>query len=692
MAAAALVSSVLSGQAFADVATIESASEGVGGPTFVESWGCGEPATTNPKATKTGWLSDSELLRGPRADFFGRTVGQIRDVLVPWEIPMSGGTTRLVHVRALPAFQQVTANLAAEQAKGNWYAVRGWHSYGFTPRTIAGRTRISFHTFGNAMDINSTTNPYRADGVLVTDMPTWFVQAWQDAGFCWGGDWQSVKDPMHFSWMGPAFTPGYNQELLSYPPLTAQADFTTRAQTTSTEFGVVGADHRTIADGNGNGVRDIYNVRDGNGGVIVEYSRSDKANEWCAVSRLFAPDVSVAGREVVLGDFYGKGRNDLWFLDDSGATLEVEIVDRAAGYEESVVLQTAIPVGSDDTYLAGDYNRDGRMDLFVIRSVGSVTRVEVWSGATLFLIPLKDTDTGLGDTQGWSFSLDDRDLDRRPDLVAAHKVGNALQLLILTYANGYVGTPENIVIASDLVIADLAFGDYDGDGRGDAWIYGVDGTLEVYLGNTQLDGTNYTSWFLDPGFTCDADALPYNFEGTFRDDDDSIHVASIEYVAAAGITVGCNPPYGDEFCPTSNVTRGAMAAFLVRALNLPATSEDFFTDDNESIFQDDINRIAAAGITLGCNPPTNDNFCPNAPVTRGQMAAFLVRAFALHDPGVGNFFNDDDGSVFEGSIDRLRVAGITSGCNPPANDRFCPGRNIPREEMAAFLHRALTSG
>ena len=35
-----------------------------------------------------------------------------------------------------------------------------------------------------------------------------------------------------------------------------------------------------------------------------------------------------------------------------------------------------------------------------------------------------------------------------------------------------------------------------------------------------------------------------------------------------------------------------------------------------------INQIAAAGITLGCG---GTNYCPNEPVTRGQMAAFLVR-------------------------------------------------------------------
>ena len=40
----------------------------------------------------------------------------------------------------------------------------------------------------------------------------------------------------------------------------------------------------------------------------------------------------------------------------------------------------------------------------------------------------------------------------------------------------------------------------------------------------------------------------------------------------------------------------------------------------------DVAWIAAAGITRGCNPPDNDLFCPTDPVTRQQMAAFLTRA------------------------------------------------------------------
>ena len=129
------------------------------------------------------------------------------------------------------------------------------------------------------------------------------------------------------------------------------------------------------------------------------------------------------------------------------------------------------------------------------------------------------------------------------------------------------------------------------------------------------------------GVASPADAGILAAKGTFSDDDGNIHEGNIEAIARAGITKGCNPPANDRFCPDRNVTRGEMAAFLSRALRLPSTNRDFFVDDHDTPFEGDINRIAAAGITKGCNPPANNRFCPSAPVTRGQMAAFLVRAF-----------------------------------------------------------------
>jgi hypothetical protein len=109
----------------------------------------------------------------------------------------------------------------------------------------------------------------------------------------------------------------------------------------------------------------------------------------------------------------------------------------------------------------------------------------------------------------------------------------------------------------------------------------------------------------------------------FSDIAGSVFVGDIQWLAASGITKGCAD---DRYCPNDAVTRGAMAAFLGRALGLTANSGVDFTDDNGSVFQTDIEKLATAGITLGCNPPQNTKFCPNDPVTRGAMAAFLRRA------------------------------------------------------------------
>jgi len=175
-----------------------------------------------------------------------------------------------------------------------------------------------------------------------------------------------------------------------------------------------------------------------------------------------------------------------------------------------------------------------------------------------------------------------------------------------------------------------------------------------------------------------ADELPPG--GTFFDDDGNIHEGAIEAVAALGITKGCG--VDDLYCPDDTVTRGQMAAFLVRALHLPPSSDNVFTDDNGSIFEANIQALAASGITRGCG---EGRYCSDRPVTRGELAAFLVRAFRLL-PSTDDVFADDDGSIFEADIQSLAAAGITFGCHP---DRFCPDDPVRRDQMASFLARAL---
>jgi hypothetical protein len=171
--------------------------------------------------------------------------------------------------------------------------------------------------------------------------------------------------------------------------------------------------------------------------------------------------------------------------------------------------------------------------------------------------------------------------------------------------------------------------------------------------------------------------------GIFLDDDPSVFEQDIEWVAAADITRGCNPPRGDEFCPRETVTRGQMAAFLVRTLGLPAATTDHFSDDDSSVFEQDINALAQSGITRGCSATA---YCPDATITREQMAAFLVRAYGLGGTTLDTF-GDDDGTTFENEINALAASGITRGCSTSS---FCGRDTVTREQMAAFLRRAET--
>jgi hypothetical protein len=164
-----------------------------------------------------------------------------------------------------------------------------------------------------------------------------------------------------------------------------------------------------------------------------------------------------------------------------------------------------------------------------------------------------------------------------------------------------------------------------------------------------------------------------------------LFAAEVTWLAEQEITTGCNAPWGDFFCPTRVVTRAQMAAFLTRALGLavPAVA-DTFSDDDGSPFEPDIEALAAAGITTGCG---GDRYCPSDPVTRGQMASFIVRALDLAT-GPPNRFVDDDGSPHEASIAGLSAAAITAGC-ALGPEYFCPSEPVTRAQMAAFLYRAL---
>jgi hypothetical protein len=162
---------------------------------------------------------------------------------------------------------------------------------------------------------------------------------------------------------------------------------------------------------------------------------------------------------------------------------------------------------------------------------------------------------------------------------------------------------------------------------------------------------------------------------TFSDTAGSVHEVNIEKVAAAGIALGND----GRFRPNAPVTRGQMATFIQRAYRLPAGSTGF-CDTAGHVHEFGIRAAAAAGIALG-----NDGcFRPNASVTRGQVASFIVRAEALPAaPSRG--FCDTLGTTHERNIDAVAAAGIVEG----SGGCYRPYASTTRGQMASILARAL---
>jgi hypothetical protein len=148
-----------------------------------------------------------------------------------------------------------------------------------------------------------------------------------------------------------------------------------------------------------------------------------------------------------------------------------------------------------------------------------------------------------------------------------------------------------------------------------------------------------------------------------------------------GIVGGCDV---DLFCTYNAITRGQLAAMLARTMALPAATMDYFSDDNGTTHERDINRIAEAGLTVGCG---GGRYCPTATLTRAQLASLLVAALEL-PPATADHFTDDNGQAHEADINALAESGLTGGCAPGL---FCPASPVTRGQMATFLHRGFGS-
>jgi hypothetical protein len=158
----------------------------------------------------------------------------------------------------------------------------------------------------------------------------------------------------------------------------------------------------------------------------------------------------------------------------------------------------------------------------------------------------------------------------------------------------------------------------------------------------------------------------------------------IENIFHNGITGGC----GAGYCPASAVNRGQMAVFLLKAKHgsqyVPPPCTGIFPDvPCGAPFADWIEQLYHEGITGGCG---GGNYCPTNPVTRQQMAVFLLKSehgSTYVPPACHGAFGDVAcPSQFADWIEQLFTEGVTGGCG---GGNYCPANPNTRGQMAVFL-------
>ena len=164
----------------------------------------------------------------------------------------------------------------------------------------------------------------------------------------------------------------------------------------------------------------------------------------------------------------------------------------------------------------------------------------------------------------------------------------------------------------------------------------------------------------------------------------------IQSLTNAGITSGCAP---GMYCPAQDVSRAEMAVFLGRSMHganqtPPPATGTIFADIPATYWAADfIEQLAADGVTNGCGAGM---YCPEQDVTRAAMAVFLLRAkygsAYMPPPASGTRFDDVPASYWAASwIEQLATEGVTSGCSATS---YCPEKSVLRDSMAVFLVKA----
>jgi uncharacterized protein (TIGR03437 family) len=401
----------------------------------------------------------------------------------------------------------------------------------------------------------------------------------------------------------------------------------------------------------------------------------------------FQPPVNVggAGGPIAVADFNGDGNADLAVGTSGGASVLLGNGDgtfRAA---------TNYSAGSGTYSLAvGDFNGDGNADLAIGDGTTSIS-VLLGKGDGTFQAAVSHN--AADSSQGaYAMVVGSFNAVGRSDIVVANSY-NAVSVLLATpgvtpQTISFGVLPNLTVTAAPFTISASATSGLPVN------FASTTPTVCTVAGNTVTilasGGCSITA-SQSGNATWAAASVTQSFIVFFGDVDSGAYYANdVDLLAQYGITAGCG---NNDFCPNANVTRAQMAIFLIRSIfgsnTFTFSSTPHFADVQPTDFGFKwIQAMYELGISAGCG---NGNYCPNDPVTRDSMAVFIIAARlgagASFTYPASPYFTDVPATDFAFKfVQRMKLEGITGGCTAAT---FCPADPVTRGQMAVFIMAGL---
>lgn len=260
-------------------------------------------------------------------------------------------------------------------------------------------------------------------------------------------------------------------------------------------------------DYNQDGIVDMYCIKQQGGSTTEVHilNGADNYSSFLLNAASALEKTTSVDFDFALGDYNSDGKLDLWAIKKTAVTTEVHILNGSTQFKSWMYQSTTVlePTNDNWSFHVADWNKDGKMDLVCIAMRGAVgTEVHVLDGKSGFNSFNLRTRTVLGftDPTNWAFALADQNADKTPDLYCIKKNGSfsKTEVHVLNGATSFNRFLMQTKTALTQTGIDWKFhvADYDRDGTNDLLCFNT--TPGGKIGFKFLRGSTIGYYWSDP--------------------------------------------------------------------------------------------------------------------------------------------------------------------------------------------------